>query len=67
MQAKKASFTGRLGAWLPGCLWIALLALMPCIAWAQGVEACGPSPGIKAALDQLPSYASSTQTYWQYR
>jgi hypothetical protein len=33
---------------------------------AQGLEACAPTPAVKAALDQLPSYPLPTQTYWQY-
>ena len=40
--------------------------LAPSVLQAQGVEACAPSPAVKAALDQLPSYQSPAQTDWQY-
>ena len=34
---------------------------------AQPYEACEPTPAIKGALDELPSYQPPSQTEWQYR
>jgi len=33
---------------------------------AETQSTCVPSPAVKAALDQLPSYQSASQTDWQY-
>jgi len=45
---------------------VACFGFAPSVLQAQGVEACGPLPAVKAALDQLPSYQSPAQTEWQY-
>jgi hypothetical protein len=44
----------------------ACFGFAPSVLQAQGVEACGPLPTVKAGLDQLPSYQSPAQTDWQY-
>ncbi len=68
MRAKKHLTLGGLEAGLLRCLLVALwLTFAPCGLRGQGVEACAPSPAVKAALDQLPSYQSPAQTDWQYR
>src|SRR5215472_10441724 len=48
-----------------------LLAMCWLVAGARRLSAetqssCAPSPAVKAALDQLPSYQSARQTDWQY-
>jgi hypothetical protein len=52
-------------------LWCILTALVISFApqglRAQAVDACGPSPVVKAALDDLPSDARSDQTEKQFR
>ncbi len=37
------------------------------MASAQTADVCEPAPAVKAALDQLPTYPSPSQTNWQYR
>jgi hypothetical protein len=48
---------------LPGLL----LGMIPAGLWAQSLDACGPAPAVKAALDELPSDQSPAQTEWQFR
>jgi hypothetical protein len=43
-----------------------LLGLIPAAAWGQSYCACEPAPAVKAALDQVPRYASPLQTDWRY-
>jgi hypothetical protein len=43
-----------------------LLGFTCSTARAQSLEACEPSPTVKAGLDQVPSYQSPDQTDWQY-
>jgi hypothetical protein len=55
------------GCGLLWCLLAALLlAFIPAGVRAQGPDACEPAPALKAALDQIPSYQSPSQTDWQY-
>ena len=52
------------GRW---CVLAALLiGFMPAGVRAQGYEACGPAPAVKAALDQFPQQKPA-DTDWQYR
>ena len=52
---------------VPCCLLAALLlSFIPARLWSQSLDACGPAPIVKAALDQIPSYQSASQTDWQY-
>jgi hypothetical protein len=45
---------------------LAVACLTPPGLFAQGLDACGPTPLVKAALDQIPSRQSPTQTDWQF-
>jgi hypothetical protein len=49
------------------CLLAALLSGFMPAARAQSIDACGPAPAVKAALDDLPSNQSPAQTDWQYQ
>ena len=66
MRAKKHFIAVGLRAGLRGCLLIVWwIGFAPSVQ-AQSVEACGPVPGVKAALDQLSTYQWPAQTDWQY-
>jgi hypothetical protein len=53
-----------LSCWLLAAL---LFSFIPARLRAQALDACGPAPAVKAALDQLPSDQSPAQTDWQFR
>jgi hypothetical protein len=50
-----------------GVLVGSLLVLAPCGLRAQALEACGPSPAVKVALDQLRAYPPPHQPWAEFR
>lgn len=52
-----------------GWLWtvMVLMGLIPPRLCAQALDACRPSPAVKAALDGLPPYPTPDQTWKEYR
>jgi len=61
-----ASITRVRRAWVLGSFLLGLLFVAPLGLRAQGLEACGPAPAVKAELDKIPTRQSPTQTDWQF-
>jgi thiol-disulfide isomerase/thioredoxin len=64
VRTQRSSFIGLFTIWL--CFISLWLGWVSGDAWAQSADVCGPAPGVKAALDQLPQQTPA-QTDWQFR
>ncbi len=64
MAAKNAPAPRRLGLWV--IMAMLSLACAPALR-AQSTDGCTPPPGVKGALDALPTYPTPAQTEKQFR